>query len=69
MPAGWTLRLPDAGVDVRLEPVLDVPVADDALGRVWRGAVEARGTHEGIGFVEFLPLGGGATVAGDDTDS
>ena len=69
VPVGWTLRLPDAGVDVRLVPVLDVPVSSDALGPVWRGAVEARGTHEGIGFVEFPPLGGGAAGADDDTDS
>ena len=69
VPAGWTLRLPDAGVDVRLVPVLDVPVTDDALGRAWRGAVEARGTHEGIGFVEFLPLGGRTDGGVDDTDS
>ena len=56
VPDRWRLRAQSAGIDIVLEPLLDVPVIGDAVGRAWRGAVIARGSHAGIGFLEYLPI-------------
>ena len=58
VPGAWTLRVPDAGIDVVLEPLVDAAVAPDLFGSAWRGAVTASGSHAGVGFVEYVPDGG-----------
>jgi predicted secreted hydrolase len=60
-PARWRVRVPAAGLDVEVRPVL----ADQELGtrpRYWEGAVDFRGTRdghgaEGRGYVELVGYG------------
>jgi predicted secreted hydrolase len=55
-PSRWTVRVPSAGVDVEVRPVL----ADQELGtrpRYWEGAVDLRGTRSGRGYVELVGYG------------
>ena len=62
VPSAWTLRVPSAGIDVVLEPLVAVAPLSDLAGSLWRGAVSARGSHEGIGFVEHLLVGAEGSV-------
>jgi len=59
-PSRWRVRVPSAGVDVDVRPVL----ADQELGtrpRYWEGAVDLRGTQSGHGagrgYVELVGYG------------
>lgn len=63
VPRFWSFGSPPAGIDIVLEPVAEGAVAADLLGRTWRGAVLARGSHEGRGFVEFVVTGQAAVGA------
>jgi predicted secreted hydrolase len=61
-PSGWRVRLPDRGLDLRLAPVVEDSEVDARLSSFnayWEGAVQVRGSHSGVGFVEL----GGYTVA------
>jgi predicted secreted hydrolase len=52
-PALWRLRIPSAGLDLTVTPLL----ADQELEvsfRYWEGAVEVRGTVDGRGYVELV---------------
>ena len=60
-PSRWRVRVPSAGLDVEVRPVL----ADQELGtrpRYWEGAVDLRGTESGRdiagrGYVELVGYG------------
>ena len=60
-PSQWRVRVPSAGLDVEVRPVL----ADQELGtrpRYWEGAVDLRGTESGRavagrGYVELVGYG------------
>ena len=57
--AGWRLRSAELGLDLAIVPPAGGAWQDDALGRRWRGAVLARGSHEGVGFIEIAPVAPG----------
>ena len=45
-PSGWRLVLPEAGLDLALEPILAGQELDVSF-RYWEGAIEVRGTRDG----------------------
>jgi predicted secreted hydrolase len=56
-PSGWRLLLPDAGVDLEIEPWIDDQELDLPM-RYWEGAVRAEGVTAdgpagGVGYVEL----------------
>lgn len=51
-PGRWRVRVPDAGLELELEPVLADQELRVAL-RYWEGAVDVRGTAAGRGYVEL----------------
>ena len=63
-PSGWRLRVPSAGLDLTLVPVLaDQELANTAGGvSYWEGAVDvddtATGRHRGRGYVELTGYAG-----------
>jgi predicted secreted hydrolase len=68
-PAHWRVRVPGAGLDLEVRPI----VADQELNlavRYWEGAVDVRGVGAGgapltgRGYVELTGYGGGATQEG-----
>ena len=51
-PAKWRLRCAKLGLDIEVSP----RVEDQELRtrvRYWEGAVDARGTHAGVGYLEM----------------
>ncbi|MGA1606358.1 MAG: lipocalin family protein, partial [Planctomycetota bacterium] len=60
-PAGFRLRIPGQGLDLRV----DAAVSDQELDltfRYWEGAVDVSGSHPGHGFLEmtgYADLGAG----------
>ena len=63
VPSSWRLEAGSLGVDVTLVPPAGGRLRRDATGRAWRGAVRARGSHRGVGFVEFVPIGAAPSIA------
>jgi predicted secreted hydrolase len=67
-PSGWRFRVPSAGVDVRLVPVvLDQELAGTAGGvSYWEGAVDVRdwasGRALGVGYVELTGYAGAISL-------
>lgn len=60
-PAGWRLRIPGAGLDLEVEPLLANQELDVTF-RYWEGAVGVRGRHDGRevagrGYVELVGYG------------
>jgi predicted secreted hydrolase len=51
-PARWRLRVPSAALDLEVEPLLADQELDVTV-RYWEGAVRARGTTDGRGYVEL----------------
>jgi predicted secreted hydrolase len=51
-PAAWRLRIPSAGMDLRIEPLLADQELDVSF-RYWEGAVRIAGTSRGRGYVEL----------------
>jgi len=51
-PAGWRLRIPSAGLDLRIEPMLADQELDVSF-QYWEGAVRIEGTSRGRGYVEM----------------
>ena len=51
-PAGWRLRIPSAGIDLKIEPLLADQELDVSF-RYWEGAVRIEGTSTGRGYVEL----------------
>jgi predicted secreted hydrolase len=45
-PSGWTLTLPDLGVDLRIEPLIEDQEMDVSFV-YWEGAIEVAGTMQG----------------------
>ena len=59
-PTRMTLKVPGAGINLALEPML----ADQELRmtvRYWEGAVRARGSHEGEGYLELTGYRSGSS--------
>jgi len=61
-PSGWHLRVPSAGLDLTIRPVLDDQELDVGF-RYWEGAVDVRGTRDGAavtgrGYVELTGYDG-----------
>lgn len=61
-PDAWTLHLPTLGVEVVLEALVEVSPERDVSGAVRRGAVGARGSHDGVGFIEVAVMATGSGV-------
>lgn len=67
-PSGWRMRVPSAGLDLRLSPVLpDQELANTAGGvSYWEGAVDvadaATGRHLGLGYVELTGYAGAVAL-------
>jgi predicted secreted hydrolase len=67
-PSGWRMRVPSAGLDLTLVPVLaDQELADVAGGvSYWEGAVDVRetasGKHRGVGYVELTGYAGALSL-------
>jgi predicted secreted hydrolase len=67
-PSGWRLRVPSAGVDVRLVPVLADQELAVAAGGIsyWEGAVDVRETGSGralgVGYVELTGYAGALSL-------
>jgi predicted secreted hydrolase len=67
-PSGWRFRVPSAGVDVRLVPVVvDQELAGTAGGvSYWEGAVDVRdfasGRALGVGYVELTGYAGAISL-------
>jgi len=61
-PAGWILRIPDADIDIVIEPeVADCENASPRSGmHYWEGPVEVVGSSGGRGYVELTGYGEGA---------
>ena len=57
VPASWRFEIESLGVDVALIPPAGGRTRQEATGLTWRGAVRAEGSHRGVGFVEFVPIG------------
>jgi predicted secreted hydrolase len=63
-PSGWRVRVPSAGLDLTLVPVLrDQELADTAGGiSYWEGAVDvsdtSSGARRGVGYVELTGYAG-----------
>ena len=57
VPASWRFEVEPLGVDVTLIPPAGGLARQDVTGLTWRGAVRAEGSHRGVGFVEFVPIG------------
>ena len=56
-PMGWQLKLPSAGIDVLLKPVVEAAEFDASsttFNRYWEGPVAISGSHGGKGFVEMV---------------
>ncbi|MGD8339154.1 MAG: lipocalin-like domain-containing protein [Gammaproteobacteria bacterium] len=56
-PVEWRLRVPDAGLDLSIEPRIDDQEIDESV-RYWEGAVSVTGTAgaapiEGVGYLEL----------------
>lgn len=51
-PSRWRLRIPAAGLDLQLEPLLNDQELRTTV-RYWEGAVEAKGAVNGHGYVEL----------------
>jgi predicted secreted hydrolase len=56
-PVEWQLRVPDEGLDLRIEPRLDAQEIDESV-RYWEGAVSVGGTAPagpiaGVGYLEL----------------
>jgi predicted secreted hydrolase len=51
-PVAWRLAVPEEGLDLRVNAVLDDQVMDDAV-RYWEGAVDVTGSHTGKGYLEL----------------
>lgn len=67
-PSGWRMRVPSAGLDLTLVPVLaDQELADTEGGvSYWEGAVDVRdtasGKHRGVGYVELTGYAGALSL-------
>jgi predicted secreted hydrolase len=67
-PSGWRMRVPSAGLDLTLVPVLrDQELANTAGGvSYWEGAVDVRdtasGKHRGVGYVELTGYAGAISL-------
>ena len=66
-PSGWRVRVPSAGIDVTLTPVLADQELAGASGGIsyWEGAVDAvdvRGRHAGVGYVELTGYAGAVAL-------
>jgi predicted secreted hydrolase len=67
-PSGWRVRVPGAGVDVMLAPVLLDQELANMVGGVsyWEGAVDARdgvsGRSLGVGYVELTGYAGAVVL-------
>ena len=65
-PSGWHVRVPKAGVDLTLVPVLaDQELASAIGGTYWEGAVDVRdasGKPVGQGYVELTGYAGGISL-------
>jgi predicted secreted hydrolase len=67
-PSGWRVRVPRAGVDVLLAPVLLDQELANTVGGVsyWEGAVDARdavsGRALGVGYVELTGYAGAVSL-------
>ena len=60
-PSGWRLRVPDAGIDLSVRPLLLAAELDAraSTGTVyWEGPVAATGSHAGEGYVEMTGYAG-----------
>lgn len=51
-PVAWRLRVPTAGLDLRIEAAFDDQEMRQAV-RYWEGAVEVSGSHRGVGYLEL----------------
>ena len=55
-PTRWRLRVPSAGVDVKVRSLLDASELDSSAttGVVyWEGPIESEGSHRGEGYLEM----------------
>lgn len=52
-PIASTLKIPSLGVDIRIEPLNDLQYLSTQIP-YWEGAVRARGSHQGRGYLELF---------------
>lgn len=56
-PVAWQIRIPDQGLDLLVDPLLDDQ--ENLLGIVyWEGAVRVSGSGSGVGYMELTGYGG-----------
>jgi predicted secreted hydrolase len=51
-PVEWRLRVPQAGLDLRVRALVDDQLMEHTV-RYWEGAVEVGGSHTGRGYLEL----------------
>jgi predicted secreted hydrolase len=63
-PSGWRVRVPDAGIDLTIAPVLpdqEVVTTGGAGVVYWEGAVRITGSDTGVGYVELTGYAPGSS--------
>lgn len=56
-PVEWTLRVPDANLNLRMKALFPNQELDNVSVRYWEGAVRVSGSHTGTGYVEMTGYG------------
>ncbi len=56
-PAGWRVQVPQAGLDLRLSPMMPNQELNVSYA-YWEGAVTVAGSHRGVGYVELTGYSG-----------
>lgn len=51
-PVAWTLAVPDQGLDLMIDAVFDDQQMRTTVS-YWEGAVDVRGSHNGVGYLEM----------------
>lgn len=51
-PVAWTLGIPSQGIDLEVEAVFDEQLMETTVS-YWEGAVDVRGSHPGVGYLEM----------------
>ncbi len=57
-PAEWRVRVPFAGIDVRVTPWMNAQELNVSPTIYWEGAVHTEGSHTGNGYVELTGYAG-----------
>jgi predicted secreted hydrolase len=55
-PVSWRLAVPGLGLDLQVEAAFDAQRMDTTV-RYWEGAVDVRGSHRGVGYLELSGYG------------